>query len=218
MTDTITGFTVTDSIEPDSSLVAYAAWDASTDTLGLVFHNREDDAYLYNVAPEIWKAFKNARSQGSYYNSYIKSYYGPGTVVDAEAVRPPVTEPTPPVLPAVGTRVNVKTVTGVDGQGTVTAFYKQNGFDLMVDVDNLNTMPVYLSEVSPIETIDELPIESGNPFDADGDRSFVVLLEVTVNESTGAGQAVDWLYHELDQNPALVGALEVLSVNETIPE
>jgi hypothetical protein len=295
MTDTITGFTVTDSIEPDSSLVAYAAWDASTDTLGLVFHNREDDAYLYNVAPEIWKAFKNSYSKGSYYNQYIKSYYGPGTVVDVEAIRVPeveavdffaepvkttfavgdkvlyvgdwysglqgivgtimtvedpkelvfydyrvafegvdlnghgrlcrVTELTsipaleeaapveaaPPILPVVGTRVNVKTDTGVEGPGTVTAHYGRNGYDLMVSVDNHNTMPVYLSEVSPIEES-----ESANPYsDQHGPNTFTFTIEVSVKDAPDRRSAEAWLNWELSNSYGLSKAFVTGCYNTT---
>ena len=60
---------------PSSSCFKLTGWDSSTETLVVTFRD-SGDSYAYDGVPRrVWDSLRAAKSQGGYYNDYIKGQY-----------------------------------------------------------------------------------------------------------------------------------------------
>lgn len=70
----------------DSSLISEASYDPNNGDLAIIFHDN-GNAYVYHGVPsEVWTGLASAESAGRFYSRYIKSTYGPATLVTAEEI------------------------------------------------------------------------------------------------------------------------------------
>lgn len=60
---------------PDSSAFTSIGYRCSEKELWVTFRNSGVSYVYYGVAPEVWSAFKEADSKGSFFNEEIKGYY-----------------------------------------------------------------------------------------------------------------------------------------------